>query len=60
MSFSHEYVGAIVIVIVSLLKAFGVDIGNEEVTTIVTGFVALWIAIRRFSKGDVTLGGLKK
>lgn len=60
MSFSHEYVGAIVIVIVSLLKVFGVELGNEEVTTIVTGFVALWVAIRRFSKGDVTLGGLKK
>lgn len=57
---SQEYTGALVILLVSILKLFKVELGNEEVTTIVTGFVALWVAIRRYSKGDITVGGTRK
>ena len=60
MKLSHEYTGAIVILLVQVLKMFGVELANDEVTTIVTGVVALWVAIRRFSKGDISLGGVRQ
>lgn len=60
MNFSQEYLGAIVILLVQVLKMFGVELATEEVTTIVTGAVALWVAIRRFSKGDINMGGVKQ
>ncbi len=60
MNFSQEYLGAIVILLVQVLKMFGVELATEEVTTIVTGVVALWVAIRRYSKGDISMGGVKQ
>lgn len=57
---SHEYTGAIVILLVQVLNLFGVEIANEEVTTIVTGIVALYVAIRRYSKGDISIGGVRQ
>lgn len=57
---SQQYLGALTILLVSGLKLFGVELATEEVTTIVTGLLALWVAIRRFSKGDVTpMGAIK-
>ena len=60
MNFSQEYLGAIVILLVQVLKMFGIELANEEVTSIVTGAVALWVAVRRFQKGDISLGGVKQ
>ena len=60
MKFSQEYLGAIVILLVQVLSLFGVELAKEEVTTIVTGAVALWVAIKRFQKGDISLGGIKQ
>jgi uncharacterized membrane protein len=57
---SHEYVGAIAILIVSILNSFGIEVGNEAITGIVTGVVALYVAIRRYQKGDITVGGMRK
>lgn len=57
---SNEYVGALVILLVQVLKLFGVELGNEEVTTIVSGLVAVWVAFKRYSKGDITMGGVRK
>jgi len=57
---SNEYVGAIVILFVSLLKLFNIELGNEEVTTIVTGLVAMWVAFRRYQRGDITTLGARK
>lgn len=51
---SQEYLGAVVILLISVLKLFGIELGNEEVTTIVAGLVALYVAFRRFKKGDIT------
>lgn len=59
-NFSREYTGALVIVIISVLKAFGVELGTEEVTAIVTGAVAVFVAVARYRKGDVTLSGTRK
>jgi len=57
---SQEYIGAIAILLVQVLGLLGVKLANEEVTNIVTGFVALWVAFRRYSKGDITMGGVRK
>lgn len=55
---SNEYVGAIAILIVSGLKMFGIELANDVVMGLVTGVVALWIAVRRYQKGDINvLGG---
>lgn len=56
---SQQYIGSIVILLVSLLKMFKIDIGNEELTAILTGAVALWVAIRRYKQGDITVVGSK-
>jgi hypothetical protein len=57
---SQEYVGAIALVIVGVLKAFGIEIANDAIAGILTGGVALYIAFRRYQKGDISLGGVKK
>jgi len=57
---SQEYVGAIALVIVGVLKVFGIDIGNDAIAGIITGVIAVWIAVRRYQKGDITLGGFRK
>jgi di/tricarboxylate transporter len=59
MTFSKEYVSAIVIILVSSLRAFGFDLGGDTATAIVTGVVALVIAVARYRKGDISLGGVK-
>jgi hypothetical protein len=57
---SNEYAGAIVILIISVLKIFGIEIENTTIAGIVTGVIALWIAIRRHQRGDITIGGFRK
>lgn len=58
--FSKEYIGSLAIVVISLLKAFGVEIESDVVTGIITGGIALYVAYRRFKRGDITLGGTRK
>ncbi len=60
MQLSQEYIAALTIVIVGLLKAFGVEIGSSEVTAGITTLLALWVMIRRYSKGDIKVSGVKK
>lgn len=57
---SQEYISALAILLVSILKTFGVNIGNDEIISILTGALALWVAIRRYNKGDITMGGIRK
>jgi len=56
---SQEYLLSIVLVVGSLLKVFGVEIDNKALEGLVAGTVALWIAIRRHSKGDISVLGAK-
>lgn len=56
---SQEYSASLVIVLISVLKLLKVDITESEVTTIVTGLLALWAAIRRFQKGDINIFGAR-
>lgn len=57
---SKEYIGAIVILLISILKLLKIELGNGEATAIVTGLVALYVAYRRHRKGDITVLGSKK
>ena len=59
MPISTEYSGAIAIVVVSILKMFGVEIANDIVAGLVVGVVALWIAFRRKARGDINALGVK-
>lgn len=57
---SQEYIGALVIALVAVLKLFKIEVASDEVTTVVTGLVALYVAFRRYSKGDITALGARK
>jgi hypothetical protein len=57
---SQEYISALVILIVSTLKVFDLEIASEAVEGLIVGLLALWIAIRRYTKGDITVLGVKK
>lgn len=58
-NYSHEYIGSIVLLIVGVFKMFGIELPSEALTGIITGGIALWIAIRRYQKGDITTLGKK-
>ena len=57
---SQEYVGAIAIVLVSILKIFHIEIANDAIAGLITGGIAIFVAYRRYQKGDISLGGVKK
>ena len=57
---SQEYIVSLAIVLVSVLKLFGVEIGNDIVTALLTGVFGLYVAFRRYSKGDITPLGVRK
>tara|TARA_R110000868_G_scaffold75379_4_gene217567 strand:+ start:1499 stop:1681 length:183 start_codon:yes stop_codon:yes gene_type:complete len=59
MNISQEYVGALAIIVVSILKTFHIEIGNDVITALLTGVIGIWIAIRRYQKGDITPLGKK-
>jgi hypothetical protein len=57
---SQEYISALAILLVSLLGIFKIQVGSDVLTAFITGALGLWVAIRRYSKGDITVGGVKK
>jgi hypothetical protein len=57
---SQEYILALVVVLASLLKIFGIQIENKVLEGLLTGIVALWIAARRYRRGDITIGGFRR
>jgi uncharacterized membrane protein len=59
MKFSHEYIGALALLVVGILQLFGVAVEQDTITGIVTGVIAVWIAVRRVGKGDITVLGRK-
>ena len=58
-NFSTEYIGAIALVIYGVLKGFGIELENGVLEGILTGAIALVIAIRRKMKGDINILGAK-
>jgi hypothetical protein len=57
---SQEYILSLVLVLGGVLKLLGVEIDNSALEGLVGGVIALWIAIRRFSKGDINVIGAKR
>lgn len=57
---SQEYTGAIAILLYSVLKGFGIELESGVLEGIITGVIALWIAIRRVNRGDITVAGVRK
>ena len=55
-----EYVGAVVLLIVGVLKIFGIFVSADAITGIITGSISLYLAIKQYGKGDITLGGFRK
>lgn len=59
-NFSQEYVASIVLILYSILQAFGIVVEKETFEGLVVGIIALWIAIRRHSKGDISIAGIRR
>jgi len=57
---SNEYVASIVLLGGALLKIFGVEMDSGVLEGLVAGVLALWVAIRRYQKGDITIVGVRK
>lgn len=57
---SQEYIASLAVLLVSVLGLFKIQVENTVVTALITGVLGLWIAIRRFQKGDITVVGARK
>jgi hypothetical protein len=61
---SPSYTSAVVAILATLLPRVGVEIGSEELTSLISAIVVvvsgLVIIYRRYMKGDITLLGGKK
>jgi len=60
MKFSQEYVSALVILLVSVLGMFNIEVTQADLGGLITGILAVWVAIRRYQRGDITVGGVRK
>lgn len=57
---SHEFAVSIAVVVVGLLQLFGIVLEQEVVVGLILGVLGLYNAFRRYSKGDITVLGMKK
>lgn len=57
---SQEYTSALVIVVVGLLHAFGIEVGNELVSAVIVALAGVWVMVRRYQKGDIKLSGARR
>lgn len=57
---SQEYIGAIALLVISLLQTFGIVVEKDAIAGIIAGLISIWIAYRRYQKGDITVVGLRK
>lgn len=51
---STEFIASVVAIITSILSAFNVEIGHDLVNAVVTGAAALYVIVRKVSKGEIT------
>jgi cadmium resistance protein CadD (predicted permease) len=57
---SQEYIGAIALLVISLLQTFGIVVEQDAIAGIIAGLISIWVAYRRYQKGDITVVGLRK
>lgn len=57
---SQEYILSLAILAGSVFKLFGVEIENKVLEGLIVGVVSIWIAVRRYKKGDITIVGSRK
>ena len=57
---SQEYLGAVVLIVGAVLKIFKIEMENQVLEGFIAGAVALYIALRRYKKGDINLIGARK
>ena len=57
---SQEYTASIILIIGAGLKMFGIEFESQALEGLIGGLLALWIAIRRYKQGDITLVGSRK
>lgn len=60
MNLSTEYVSAIAVLVVSILGMFKIEVANEAITGLITGILAIYMAVKRYQRGDITIGGVRK
>lgn len=63
-TYSTTYIAIIVNILVTFLPKFGITVGSEELTSIIQAIVVavtgIWIIVRRYKQGDITVTGVKK
>jgi hypothetical protein len=57
---SQEYLSALAVVLIGILKMFKIDVDNATITAFITVVLGAWIAIRRYQRGDIKLSGVRK
>lgn len=60
MSLSKEYLSAIVVLIVAVLQIFKIEVAPDAITGIITGVLALYLAFKRFQRGNINIVGVRK
>jgi uncharacterized membrane protein len=62
--YSTTYAAVIVAILAQLLPRFGVQIGTEELTSVITLVVqaaaGAWVLVQRYRRGDITPLGVRK
>ncbi len=57
---SQEYITALAIVLVGIFQIFKVDTNVEQVASIITTLAGIYVMIRRYKRGDITVAGVRK
>lgn len=53
-----DYIAAIALIVVGVLKTFGILVAPDAITGIITGVFAIYIAFKRHQQGDITAFGV--
>lgn len=55
-----SYVAAVCLILVGILKTFGIAVSQDAITGIATGIIALVIAYKQKTEKNLTIGGARK
>ena len=61
---STTYISSVIIILVSILNAFKINIGTAELTPVIEGLVTgiggLYIIWKKWKNGEITASGVRK